>query len=200
MIDGEYHAWLERVRPLTVYVIAVLVAIVLVRAGGAFAVPGVVAVSVGAPAVVLLRGGRVAVPVLLGRAGVRDALLACAVALIASAVLAIVALGLSRAAIVVWSLFPAPPPAARTVVLALVVPNALAAAVVFQGWLQTRLALVVGPWAGALATLAMFAVADRSPIGIFAAAAPVALRATNGSLVASACAYAAFVVVVMFGR
>jgi hypothetical protein len=189
MNDAAYHGWLERGRPLSIYVAAVVIAVVLTRALPADAAWAIVAVSIIAPIVVLVRSRQTGAEIFLGTAGPRGALIASAVAVLAAATLALGAIQLSHGRFPTWSLFQVPPPVPRTIALALVVPNAIAAAIVFQAWLQTRISLVVGRWGAAVATVVVYAVADRNPLALFIAIAPVIARAENGSLVACICAY-----------
>ena len=196
MIDAAYHAWLERVRPLSVYLIAVIAAVAFARAVPASAPWIVIGMSIVAPIVVLVRSRATGSEILLGTAGSRGALIAAAVAVVAAAALALGAHG----ALPTWSLFQLPPPVPRTLALALVLPNAIAAAFVFQAWLQTRIALVAGRWVAVFATAAIYAVADRSPFVFLVAIAPAVARAENGSLAACVCAYVVLGLVATLGR
>ncbi len=188
-MDATYHGWLERVRPLSIYVAGVVVAVVLARALPADAAWAIVAVSIIAPVVVLVRSRAAGAEIFLGNTGTRGALIASAVAVLAAATLALGAIQLAHGRFPTWSLFQVPPPVPRTVALALIVPNAIAAAIVFQAWLQTRIALVVGRWGAAVATVAIYALADRNPLALLIAIAPVIARAESGSLAACICAY-----------
>lgn len=190
MIDAAYHAWLERVRPLTVEVIAVATALVLAHVLPAAGDWSIVAVSVVAAAVVVVRSARADPAAVCGTAGVRGVLAASVVAAASTIVLALGARQLAHAPLGVWSLFQVPPPVPRTVALALVVPNALAAALVFNAWLQTRVALVAGRWVAAAACVAVYAAADRNLFAALVAIAPAVARAESGSLAACVCAYA----------
>jgi len=189
MIDTEYHAWLERVRPLSVYVVAVVVALVLARAFPASAAALVVTASIVAAAVVAVRAAGVATTVMLGTGGPRAASVAAVVAALGAAALALGAVQIGHGPFPIWSLFQVPAPVPRPIGLALVVPNAIAAALVFQAWLQTRIALVTGRWPAAAATVAIYALADRSPVGLLVAIAPAVARAESGSLAACIGAY-----------
>lgn len=200
MIDAPYHGWLERVRPLSVYLIGVVVAVVLARTVPASAAWIVIGMSVLAPIVVLVRSRATGAEIFLGTAGMRGALIAVAFAIVAAGTLALGARGLSHGAFPTWSLFQPPPPAPRTLALVLVLPNAIAAAVVFQAWLQTRIALVAGRWVAVFATAAIYAVADRAPFAFLVAIAPAVARAENGSLVACICAYVVLGLVATLGR
>lgn len=200
MIDAAYHAWLERVRPLSVYLIAVIAAVAFARAVPASAPWIVIGMSIVAPIVVLVRSRATGSEILLGTAGSRGALIAAAVAVVAAAALALGAHGLAHGALPTWSLFQLPPPVPRTLALALVLPNAIAAAFVFQAWLQTRIALVAGRWVAVFATAAIYAVADRSPFVFLVAIAPAVARAENGSLAACVCAYVVLGLVATLGR
>jgi len=189
MIDAEYHAWLERVRPLSVYVVAVVVALVLARSVPAYADALVVTASIVAAAVAAVRAIGAATTVMLGTGGPRGALAAAVVAALGAAALAFGAAELGHGRFPTWSLFQVPAPVPRSIGFALVVPNAIAAALVFQAWLQTRIALVTGRWPAAVATVAIYALADRSPVGLLIAIAPAVARAESGSLAACIGAY-----------
>jgi hypothetical protein len=200
VIDAEYHGWLERVRPLSVYLVAVVAAVVLARAEPAFAVWVIVGMSIVAPVVVFVRSRATGSAIFLGTAGTRGALIAAAVAVVAAGTLALGARGLSHGTFPTWSLFQLPPPVPRPLALALVLPNAIAAAFVFQAWLQTRIALIAGRWVAVFATAAIYAVADRTPFAFLIAVAPAVARAENGSLVACICAYVVLEFVATLGR
>jgi membrane protease YdiL (CAAX protease family) len=188
------------VRPLSIYIVAVVTAVVLARTLPAFAVWPVVAASIIAPVVVLVRSRDTGTPILLGTAGVRGALVAALVAIVTAAALTFGALELSHGRLTTWSLFQVPPLTPRTLTLALVLPNAIAAAIVFQAWLQTRIALVAGRWGAVFATALIYALADRSPFAFLVAFAPAVARAENGSLPACICAYVVLGIVAALGR
>jgi membrane protease YdiL (CAAX protease family) len=192
---AEYSVWLERVRPLGIYLIVLLGTAALGLALRAWPAAGragdvaFVVVSMVAPVAIALRGGTNARSVMLGTlTPLRAVLLGIAAGLAGAALAVALAVALHTAA-VPWSPIRPPHPDARWIALALVLPNAAAAAVVFQGWLQTKLSVPFGVWGAAAATLAIFVIGDRSAIGVAYALAPVTLRATNGSLLACVCAY-----------
>lgn len=187
--------WLERVRPLAVYLIAVgfLAAVGFAFRTGPAARDVIdaayVVVSLAAPAAIALRGRSISGGVMWGRLAPVQAVLLGIAAGLAGAALAFALAAMLHTAAVPWTLIKPPRPDQRWIVAVLLLPNAVAAAVIFQGWLQTKLGGPLGVWAAAAATLAIFAVGDRSAVGVAYALAPIALRATNGSLVACVCAY-----------
>ena len=190
MIDAAYNGWLERVRPLTVELIAVVVVLVSVRALPAAGDGAVVAVAAAATILIAVRCGGAPLTAVIGDAGARTAVAAAIFASATALVLAIGALQLQHRPFAVWSLFAVPPPVPRAVAFALVIPNAVAAALVFQAWLQTRVALVANRWIAAAACVAVYAVADRDPFAVLVAIAPAIARAESGAFVACVCAYA----------
>jgi len=191
--DAAYHGWLERVRPLTVEVIAVVVALVLAHAVPAGADWIIAAVAWLATIAIAVRAAR-APENLLGT--IPAALFAVGMAV----VLAIAALQLAHRPAAVWSLFQVPPPVPRAIAFALVIPNAVAAALIFQAWLQTRVALGGGRWLAAGVCAVVYAVADRDPFALLIAIAPAVTRAENGSLVACIGAYVLLGAVAAFFR
>ncbi len=193
MNDAAYHGWLERVRPLTVELIAVVVALVASRAAPAFADWTIVAVAWAATLTIAVRAVRARAPVLGAPA---TALFAFGMAI----VLAIGALQLAHRPFGVWSLFQVPPPVPRAIAFALVIPNAVAAALVFTAWLQTRIALAAGRWLAAAACAVVYAVADRDPLALLVAIAPAVTRAEGGSLGACVLAYSVLGAVAAFVR
>lgn len=192
---ADYNVWLERVRPLGVYLIVTLAIAalgVVVRArpaaGDVIDIVSVV-VAFAAPVAIVVRGRTFARSVILGTQAPLSAVVLGIAGGLAGSALAAAAAALAHGGVVPWAVLRPPRPEEHWVVLALALPNALAATVVFQGWLQTKLLPQIGVWGAAAAALAIYAFGDRNAVAVAYALAPVALRATNGSLLACACAY-----------
>jgi hypothetical protein len=192
---AEYNGWLERVRPLAVYIIAVGAlaalgfAVRMTPGSGDVLDVAYVVVSVAAPVAIAVRGRAISGNVMWGTLAPHRAVLLGIAGGLAGAALAQGLATVLHAPAVPWTLIKPPRPDERWIVLALVAPNAIAAAIVFQSWLQTKLTAPLGVWGAAAATLAIFAISDRSASGAAYALAPLALRAGNGSLIACVCAY-----------